>query len=208
MMKKIKLTLEQATAIEKWLENYGDDKEELLRLHAGNGIWSKYSIAMNELSLSDMAKALFVGYEVGFQVFQVGDWIVNRHGSVGLVEEIINDNYCGNWYTIDGYFICSMCVYKTTSSLRKATSEETKKVKLLPLWKEIVRDAGEFKIGDIIELDNQLGFKIYYDSQIETAKEQYEAGNVTGFYPAESFVSLSGDEDTNKNKTELDNIFA
>lgn len=67
-MEKVKVSKVQAAAIENWLNEYGVNhekpKERMLKSHCGNGEWCDGAESLNDLSVEDMAKALYIGYEV------------------------------------------------------------------------------------------------------------------------------------------------
>lgn len=71
-MKKVKITREQADRINVWKTVMGD-MSRLLELQA-KGLLVK-SKSLQELSLDELARAIYVGYEVE-EEFSKGDWVV------------------------------------------------------------------------------------------------------------------------------------
>jgi hypothetical protein len=62
-MNKLQVTAEQAKAIKARLEIY--TTERFINLHANNRAWgAEDAQALNSLSVADLAKALYVGYEI------------------------------------------------------------------------------------------------------------------------------------------------
>lgn len=139
-----------------------------------------------------LLEVLVNGYEIAPE-YKIGDWVANLDGSniypkgdvkvveVGLVDEFYvrpaNDVAWGFPFSL----------------LRHATPEEIKTEVERQLWESIGRKVGEFRDGDTIELQGELGFRIYFDKQIKIAEDQYEKGNITGFHPSKSFISVAGD---------------
>jgi hypothetical protein len=189
MSEKVKLTQEQDTRLKEMLGDVMYSKDSILTQHS-KGWREKYKTCLNTLSLSQLARVLYEpnSYEVDLQ-FKVGDWVVSkgdRENRIKVVKTVHGEGIsaCTN----------SACVSTHYSNFRHATPEEIKAEKERQLWNSIGREIGEFKIGDTIELDRQLGFKIYLDRQIEVAKHSYQDRKVTGFYPSESFISFESEE--------------
>ena len=83
-MEKVKINQEQAERIRDW-EYHTGYPGRLLELHA------KYSLSrskcLQSLSLDELARCLYVGYEVEVE-FEVGDWVVNTcHNSIFQLEQ-------------------------------------------------------------------------------------------------------------------------
>ena len=84
-MEKQIITYEQADKISEWEYNTGHPGR-LLKLHAKNKL-SKRSECLQSLSLDQLARAIYVGYEVE-EHFKVGDWVVNTcHNSIFQLEQ-------------------------------------------------------------------------------------------------------------------------
>lgn len=186
MTEKVKVTQEQAETIEN-LKRNGFTDESIIESHAKcpNGWMLSENTTLNRMSLLKLVDALRIGYEVEPQ-FKVGDWIVKLNGECFMRGEKVmkvtevKDNCI--YFGVGRYLTCRY--------IRLATPEEIKTEKERRLWKSIGREIGEFRIGDMIEMERQLGFKIYLDRQIEVAKHSHQDGKVTGFFPAESFISF------------------
>lgn len=191
MFGKIKITQAQADAIEEYLEC--GDVVEMLEVHAGiradkNNNWVIEFKTLNSLSMADLARALLIGYEVEPE-YKDGDWIVFvnavNESLVCIIENVGNSSVDTDYVGSNGY---KQSFGK--KRIRLATPEEIKAEKERRVWESIGRGVKEFRVGDIIELKNQLGFRIYHEKQIEVAVRQYEIGDVTGFCPIESLVSF------------------
>lgn len=179
MTGKIKLTQEQADAIQEWLlQKYGN-KAELLNAHAQvvgkQGGWPEGNPyeSFNGLDQSDMARALLIGYEVK-ENYKVGDWVVYEGEVMEIVAvefaEILNKN-------------------NAEREIPHATPKEIKAEKERRVWKSIGRKVGEFKRGDVGVLHNGLSVR-----KLDNLTNLYEGGSLQGFYPEESFVLFGGEK--------------
>ena len=81
-MEKVKINQEQADKIWGW-EMHTGGKSRLLELHAKNLLAD--SKCLQSLSLDELARALYVGYEVEVEElepqFEVGDWVINAYNN-------------------------------------------------------------------------------------------------------------------------------
>jgi len=83
-MGKVVITQEQASKISEW-EYHTDHPGTLLELHAKNKLFD--SKCLQIMSLDQLARAIYVGYEVEVE-FEVGDWVVNTcHNSIFQLEQ-------------------------------------------------------------------------------------------------------------------------
>ncbi len=155
-MDKVKLTREQAEAIEELLKLR--TKERIVREKANPfALISGYIKDSSRLVFKDMAfdtliKALYIGYEVE-ETFDVGDWIATKGtGKIGMVKEIVTDSGDG-WLNHD---INSFG--DAFYAFRHATPEEIAEEKQRRWWAKHGREVNEVKRGDIIrhKLDDEL----------------------------------------------------
>lgn len=160
MTEKVKLTREQADALDSFLE-----------MTAG-------------VRFTELFKAIKYGYEVKPE-YKSGDWVVYqgvgipRYCVIKHVDETsVDTDHIGE----NGY--------KQTfgkDRIRHATPEEIKAEKERRLWSGIGREVGEFKPDDIgITKDNNT----HYRNKPAMLTGLYKSGRLQGFYPAESFVSF------------------
>ncbi|MFP7171928.1 hypothetical protein [Terribacillus halophilus] len=153
-MEKVKVTREQAEAIDFALKgSYKDDPDALLddfvliNRHVLSGFHNRLK-PLKSLSVVDLAKALYIGYEV--EGFRVGDWvsfdISNTVTVTGLVESITES---GNYITdIQGAAGINQIFAQVV--LRYATPEEIEAEKTRRKWNAIGREVDEYKVGDIV----------------------------------------------------------
>src|SRR5699024_3218017 len=77
---KVKLTKEQANAIERHNRNNSSGNDGILNNHARNygnfesKSWGDPYTSLNKLEISKLAKALYIGYEIEPE-FKDGDWV-------------------------------------------------------------------------------------------------------------------------------------
>ena len=141
-MEKVKLTKEQVTALEKAINDYGIDTT--MNDHSPHN-WGGFLSPLNELKIHQMARALYIGYEVE-ETFEVGDWVVYDNGverGYGYKTNQIKD--------VDGqkaYFDEGRTMYLT--SLRHATPEEIATEKQRRWWAKHGRDVWELKENDLL----------------------------------------------------------
>ena len=84
-MGKVKISRAQAEAINSCKKD-DEDKGEAIRHHI-NTWCAPPNRCLNELSVDELARALYVGYEVEVEV-EVGDWLVNnRNGLMFQIED-------------------------------------------------------------------------------------------------------------------------
>ena len=156
-MEKVKLTRKQADALEKAISDYGIDTT--MHDHSPNN-WGGLLAPLNELKPHQMARALYIGYEVE-ETFEVGNWVVYDNGverGYGYKTNQIKD--------VDeqkAYFDEGRRMHLT--SLRHATPEEITKEKQRRWWVRHGRDVYEFKEGDLIKRGDLT-------SEVEEVKEK------------------------------------
>lgn len=184
---KITLTQEQAAAIEK----YKADGHNLAVFvsHGKRGFHGELQ-SLRELTVDEMGRLLYEpnSYEVEKR-FEVEDWVVNNVGTVGRIDRIFNGVAFGTWFNAES----TRMAIPVESINRHATQEEIKAVKEKQFWKNLGREVGEFRKGDVYKYRNGLIFGV--ENRTETAKAAYMAGQLKGLYPIESFISFEeGDE--------------
>jgi len=128
MTEKVMITKEQDDAIEEYMNKHKCSKETILDLHAanyknnltgGSMQWSDPFRSMNELSVSDMARALYIGYEVEPK-YCVGKWVVVTDGfeEIGRISKITKVS--GRSVLLEGVNNC----WWEFSQIRYATEQE------------------------------------------------------------------------------------
>ncbi|MEK3995660.1 hypothetical protein MKY29_12965 [Psychrobacillus sp. FSL K6-2365] len=203
MTEKVKLTQEQAEAIE-YLKKGKFSDESIIGAHARNpnGWILEANVNLNRMPLLKLVDALRIGYEVE-QQFKVGNWVVRktnqederlpfRTGRVFKIKGFINGHYLDNEE-----------FRHDSEALRYATSEEIKAEIERQLWKSIGREVGELKENDLVIYENKyfrlfknMGCEIYgFHMDPVYASKLYGNGNLKGFYPAESFISFESVEE-------------
>jgi|SRR5699024_336258 len=146
-MEKVKLTQEQAEAIEERLK-FSHKKHEIVRCTATKG-WVG-DTPMKDIPLDKIIRALYIGYEVEPE-FAVGDWVISKKDKIGIPGQITEFEYDKYWEdNFADYGINSM--YRARlSNLRHATPEEIAKEKRRAWWAKHGREVWELKRGDVIE---------------------------------------------------------
>lgn len=138
-MEKVKVTKEQAEAIEKYANS---NKKELCIENWVKGHFHTNKV-LSELSLEELAKALYIGYEVEPE-FKVGDWVYNeKAGTVARVGERYDG---GEWVWVDD----EEFTFYSVNDTRHATPEEIEKEKERRWWAEHGRDVWELKTKDML----------------------------------------------------------
>ena len=128
-MGKVKITQKQADKIWGW-EMHTGGKSKLLELHA------KYSLVCNNclqsLTLDELARALYVGYEVEVEV-KVGDLIIDKNDNYKTVIEITEIetfHLFGNWSDERGQEtgICIMTEYARHATESEIAAEKGRRM--------------------------------------------------------------------------------
>lgn len=147
-MEKQIITREQAEALNEIFEKTAFTKDELIDLYAETGLYR----SLRDLSVSELAKALYIGYEVEPE-FKVGDWVFWETKSNGPIPKtafkienfIKNGVYPDEWpspYAGGGPI--------PIEELRHATPEEIEKEKERRWWAKHGRDVWELREGDLL----------------------------------------------------------
>lgn len=175
-MEKVKLTEWQKDAIEDLEQEYL--KGNIVRQHV-LGRWGDAYNSLNKLNLDEIVRALYVGYEVELPI-KVGDWIFNcKTGEISKVIRIDSD-----YAEVE-----EQRVFMFDYS-RHATPEEIKAEQERRVWSEIGREVGEFRDGDAAVADEGNVLR-----NPDNIQKHYACGKLTGFYPAESFISFGGESE-------------
>lgn len=199
MSEKVVLTQEQVNAIELWLSNY-KDKDQLLMIQyfvkvkeadASTEGWIGDYKPMKELSISQLARAIHVGYEIEKPKFQAGDKIIHCNEIFTLEEKhnLIDSKVYWSFKEAAGTI--------DESYLTKATEEE-----IYWLHKLGRKRVPDFHVGDAIatyedeDLDIVVSEDCYVNGKvgIRNAGDWFESGIIKGIYPAESFKPFRKDE--------------
>lgn len=156
----VKLTKEQADAVEYALnmDAYRGNPEKLLDIHEKNkerpiNFHNKLK-ELNGLSVKDLAKAIYVGYEL-FYPASIGEWVVvkTKEGAK-LVGEVIGLNE-GGTISLD----TDINTGNTYSQiLRKANKLDMKLELTRRKWEQIGRKPKEFKRLDLVRHDVLEGY--------------------------------------------------
>ncbi|RFA36207.1 hypothetical protein CAI16_05285 [Virgibacillus dokdonensis] len=139
-MEKVKVTQDQADALERT-----GDKGDVLATHIKYGWVHHDNECLNSLSIDEMARALYVGYEV-IPSFKAGDWIVHEQsGYIGIITKITNGRYVYGDARQDG-FLAGFA----QEVLRHATESEVAEEIQRRWWKNYDRDVWELKPKDVL----------------------------------------------------------
>lgn len=157
-MEKVKLTKEQAKAIEYALQEvdeYKGNPDKLLRHASMKNVYFRNELhLLNSIDTVNLAKALYIGYEVEPK-FEVGDWAVWRSAKgVDVVKQIEK---------VEGYRIWAdwldegSLLFAPSDEIRHATPEEVETEKERRWWAKHGREVWELKDGDVLlNRDNEL----------------------------------------------------
>lgn len=141
-MEKVKLTPEQAEAIEKW-KGMANNKQ-ILHAFIGNGKeygWLDELECLKSLSFEEMALALCGWYEIE-EPYKVGDWLHVTTPNFDFVAKVIGER--------DEYTEFDNGERLSSFEFRKATPEEIAAEKERRKWAAIGREVNEYRKGDIV----------------------------------------------------------
>ena len=138
-MEKVKITREQAEAIEKI-----KDIDYAINIHSFK---KRPDSPLVDMSTARLARALFVGYEVEPE-FEIGDFIEIELFGRGVVVEITGINNADGRIRING-----SSEFNEYNVIRKLTDEEIKQEKERRWWASHNRDVWELREGDML-IDN------------------------------------------------------
>ena len=150
-MEKVKLTKEQANAIEYALQEvdeYKGNPDKLLRHASMKNVYFRNELhLLNSIDTVNLAKALYIGYEVEPK-FEVGDWVVwDEMKIIGQLVEV------GGELRVDSmdYDVPQSI---RLNKLRLATPLEIAQEKERRWWKRHGREVWELKDYDVIRDEN------------------------------------------------------
>lgn len=165
-MEKVKVTKEQAEAIERWA-----DKIQLVKAKLCGFLNHGEDESIAEMTDDELIEALYIGYEVEPE-FKVGDWVILQNGKIGKIEWI---NYSKNLVSI---YDCEVGVVCIDDIERHATPEEIAAEKERRWWAKHGRDVWELRPGDLLVSD------------IRVFKEVREVNNDSVTFVYENYVSM------------------
>jgi hypothetical protein len=173
-MEKVKITREQAGAIEYCIEEYGKDKT--INSHA-NGTWAYECEPLNNLDFSELAKALYVGYEVEPE-FKIGEKIVDESDANKTIITVKGEAYgklYGYWTDHETNTHVGTTVRKVNA--RHANDSEIAAEKERRWWSGHGKDVWDVENGDVIKKKAD-GFAfdvaVYGAEYIKNNRDRYE----------------------------------
>ena len=192
MSEKVVLTVEQAIILENEVDfeesirvRDAFMKEHVRKMDKGGWLEPIFK-PLNQLSIADLARALYVGYEIEKPKFQAGDKII----------------HCNEIFTLEEKH--SLMDSKVYWSFKEAagTIDESYLTKAKPeeiYWlHELGRDSvGEFREGDVI-ITQEVSYRYSVDGEVDTigpgtTKLWMDQGIIKGIYPVESFKPMKED---------------
>lgn len=129
-MSKVKITQEQANWLEKLIAEKSNGRTGVMNSHCDGGKWVDGAEPLNVLSADEMARALYIGYDIKPE-FKCGDWVYWDDDTVGI-------------YTPQPKG------YEKHIAVRHATPEEIAKEKERRWWSSNGREVWELKQGDVL----------------------------------------------------------
>lgn len=190
MTNKLKVTAEQKAALDTYTStDYGNSLEEYVNF---KDCWSNTYLPLTELSLDEMATALYVGYEVEEDKFKVGDWVTPRVSGRDLSTE--NDIKVAQIVGVDGYYEINDCggIF-THDYLRLATPNEV-------FWAKLGRKTNELRYGDVIVSGLSCLYRITEEAEfadettMEDAGHRLGRGTISKIFPVESELKMPAKE--------------
>lgn len=166
-MSKVILTQRQAGAIEQLLKEHERNKDEIIDIHCNEDFeWGERYASVEELKPSQLARALYIGYEVEPE-FKVGDWVVYDDTDTTLITKIKDGiihvdkplSYGGYVNTVPMYF-------------RHATPSEIAGEKERRWWRARNRDVWELRARDILKQKS--------GNELAEVKEVHNSGYLIG----------------------------
>lgn len=156
-MEKVKVTQEQARAIEYIKKNYR--LEFNIEKHTRG--WTNIKTeSLNDLSLDGIIRSLYIGYEVEPE-FKIGDWITcETVNKTSLITDAQHHIGAFRIFVDDEDFA-------TYSEYRHATPEEIAEEKQRRFWKDNDRDEYELKKNDLLNInDDFLSIREFYGDEV------------------------------------------
>lgn len=192
-MGKVVLTQEQVDAIEIFKNNPRDNLYNIAKRKINVDPFQYEYEPFNDMTLDDIAKATYTGYEIEQPKVKVGQWVTNTDCNQTFKVYAVTDKQIVR--VEDGPLwdrgIHSRIIFYSHKHTRLATKEEA-------FWAELGREVNEVREGDCVSTNGEflrvgrnLGCKKYCNHiAIAYAVELLTLGKVSGFYPAESFKSF------------------
>lgn len=166
MTEKVKITKEQAAAIERYKKELIDSVDEQYRFGVKRTPY-EWAEPLVELGGEQVLNTLRNGYEVEPE-FEVGDWVATIHNEAPIIFKVKSiqqtvvdsDHLMGSGY--ERIF--------NISEIRHATPEEIAKEKQRRWWNEHYRKVWELKKGDVLlNLEYNVAVLIHSDRTLETS---------------------------------------
>ncbi len=186
-MEKVKLTPEQAEALEKERESWTDDT--ILQQHVERWHLQKRDHVLDSLHFTTLAKALYVGYEIE-ETYKIGDWLHVVTPNFEFVAKVIGE--------YDEYTVFDNGKRLSSFEFRKATPEEIAAVKKRRKWAAIGREVDEYRKGDIVMYKRygHVDVVAFVDSQgiyLNQAPRYHSADEIELVCPVEQRFDLEDD---------------
>lgn len=187
MTNKLQVTSEQFHALGKYIENNGSS---LTRFVEGRQSWRNRYAPIKDLTIDEMATALYVGYEIAVVVpeFKVGDWVTQMNA--GAVLSMGRDVIVSQVVSIGGYIeLNDVPGVFTADYLRLATPNEI-------FWAELGRGTNELRYGDAILIGKNVIYRITEEAKgfdevtMEDAGHRLGSGSITKIFPVESMLEM------------------
>src|SRR5690625_3730010 len=146
-MEKVKVTPKQASLIQIRIDRGCRGMENMLEHHVVDSWTGAGNECLNALSVSELARALYVGYEVEPEL-ERGQFAIHRQGSIREIVNIydkyveVEDNHGGRFVWNKGTF-------------RIATDEEIAREKTRRWWAKHDRQPWEIREGDILNVNDE-----------------------------------------------------
>lgn len=148
MTDKVKITQEQADAIEREVGG-GGDRETPVEIHV-NGWKHHENQCLNNLSLEEFVRALYIGYEVEPE-FRDDEWVFLVDGTITRILYVRDDEIMPYPSGIKfSHGKGGDCWYAYSDIKRHATPEEIAKEKTRRWWEKHGREPWELKPGDVL----------------------------------------------------------
>ena len=131
--------------------------ENMLEHHVVDSWTGAGNECLNALSVSELARALYVGYEVE-EEFKEGDWVTAMHRtgikSIGRVIDVVDGKVYAIWTTF-GEDVTTGHGHYGLSNVEHATDEEIAREKTRRWWAKHDRQPWEIREGDILNVNDE-----------------------------------------------------
>ena len=156
-MGKVKITQEQADAIEKAWKMSGN-KVFIIRMHDRDGsVLIDGREQLGDISTDTLIKALYIGYEVELE-FEEGQWVaLDDYASRPIIAKILEIDIEGDGrLRLDWSDHC----YWDKERIRHATPSEIAEEKERRFWKKHGRDVWELREGDFLVNEDKIAWEV------------------------------------------------